>query len=282
MSADFLSYPDVPTPLDGTEYFPISQRGKNFKIKKTDLGGDASFAESITAGENLQAGDLIYLGTDSKWYKTDYLSEAKVKTELRIVKDATILADATGLVYNGGIMASTGLTAGAVYYVGANGGITATIPEIEGIFQRKIGTALSATEMEFLPDQTYLEITLMDTLSAGTFVSQETAGETISSGKIVYTLAGKIYNFDPADASLYGRAFGLSKTSAVLNGAIDIQWSGKFYEAGLGLTQDEIYFAGTNGLPTTNITGFNLIQPIGFARDSNTLMINFTTAFLTT
>lgn len=112
--------------------------------------------------------------------------------------------------------------------------------------------------------------------------STETAGETISSGKVVFSQAGKMYNFDPADTTLYGKAFGISKTSALIDQPISIQWSGKFYESGLGLTQDEYYFAGPSGLPTLDPLGFDLIQPIGFAIDSNTLMINFTTAFLTT
>lgn len=112
-------------------------------------------------------------------------------------------------------------------------------------------------------------------------LTEEIAGETISSGKVVYSSGGKIYNFNPGDVTLYGRSYGISKTSAVINQQLTIQWGGKFSEAGLGLVQDQIYYAGTSGLPTTNITGFLLIQPIGFAIDSDNLMINFTTAILT-
>lgn len=113
-------------------------------------------------------------------------------------------------------------------------------------------------------------------------ISSEVAGETISSGKIVFSEGGKMYNFDPSDVNLYGRAFGLSKTSGTLDSPITIQWSGKFSEVGLGLTADQYYFAGTSGLPTLDITGFNLIQPIGFAIDADSLMINFSTSILTT
>jgi hypothetical protein len=111
--------------------------------------------------------------------------------------------------------------------------------------------------------------------------SFETAGETISSGKIVYLFNGKVYNFDPSNVILYGRSFGISKTSGLLNSSIQIQWTGKFYESGLGLIGDEIYYAGLNGLPTQNINGFALIQPIGFSINTDTLFINFTTALLT-
>lgn len=33
--------------------------------------------------------------------------------------------------------------------------------------------------------------------------STETAGETISSGKVVYLLSNRVYNFDPGDVSIY-------------------------------------------------------------------------------
>ena len=108
------------------------------------------------------------------------------------------------------------------------------------------------------------------------------AGENISGGKIVYSLGSKLYNFDPFDISLYGRTFGISITAALLNQSLTVQWGGIFTQTGLGLTADGYNFAGINGLPTQNITGFALIQPIGHAINADSLMINFTTALLTT
>jgi hypothetical protein len=149
-------------PMTGAEWMEIEQGGapKRVLLNDTVSGGASTSIQEITAGENLTINNLVYLAADSKWYKASNLVESNVATELRIVKDAAILANATGDAFIQGKITTSGLVSGSVYYVGINGAVTATIADTEGIFQRKIGTALSTTELEFLPDQTYLEITL--------------------------------------------------------------------------------------------------------------------------
>lgn len=118
--------------------------------------------ESIVAGESLVAGNLVYLKSDGKWWKTDYLTEATVKTELRIVSASTIAADASGLAYKPNTeITLSGLTVGVPYYIGATGGLVTSLPETEGILQRYVGTAKSSTVFEFNPNADYYELTLL-------------------------------------------------------------------------------------------------------------------------
>ncbi len=129
-------------------------------------GSGTSLTDTITAGENLVENDLVYLKSDGKYWKADYLTVATCSTELRLVTDATILANATGSSLAIGLQSGfTGLTAGELYYVGAGGAIClyADIPDTEGIIVRSVGTAKSSTELEFNPDETYIETTLVAT-----------------------------------------------------------------------------------------------------------------------
>jgi len=120
-------------------------------------GSGSELKETITAGENLIQNDLVYLSTDGKYYKADNTIESKSSTTLRVAM-STILANASGdgLMY--GSVITTGLTAGANYYVGTNGGYTTLIPSANGTFMRIIGTAKDTTTLEFNPDENWYEI----------------------------------------------------------------------------------------------------------------------------
>jgi hypothetical protein len=122
------------------------------------LGGVASaITETITVGENVVAGDLVYLNTDTKYWKVSNATEATSSTELRLV-NATILADASGGAIVQGRFTTTGLSSGSTYWVGASGNYTATQPTGNGDIVRYIGTAINSTELEFNPDAVYIEI----------------------------------------------------------------------------------------------------------------------------
>lgn len=125
-------------------------------------GGVETSTELVIVGENTVEGNIVYLKDDGKYWKADNLTESRIKTEIRWVNE-TIAADDTGSVTKRGLVTTTGLVAGEVYYVGTNGGILAhsSIPDTEGLFLKYIGTAKSTTELEFNPDQGYVELTLV-------------------------------------------------------------------------------------------------------------------------
>jgi len=133
-------------------------------VDETVESTNKELTEIIIAGENLISGDLVYLESDGKWWKADNLDVAKSSSELRIAT-TTIIADATGNSLIKGQFTTTGLTVGEIYHVGTDGGIIDTVPETEGIIERYVGTALTTTILEFNPDESYIEVTLINPIT---------------------------------------------------------------------------------------------------------------------
>ena len=173
---------------DSTKY--LNEVG-DWVVVSSGGGSGTSLTDTITAGENLVKNDLVYLKSDGKYWKADYLTTATCSTELRIVTDATITADATGESLSIGLQDGfSGLTAGELYYVGASGAIClySDIPDTEGIIVRSVGTAKSTTELEFNPDETYIETTLSPSGQNGIVRVVETrAGVTATLGSASMT-----------------------------------------------------------------------------------------------
>jgi len=143
--------------------------GSSGAIPSLDGGGklDLSFMPSgigadtrtVTAGETLAAGDLIYFDSTPEAFKADANSEAKEAIGFVL---AGITAAATGTAYFGsGIISGlSGLTIGARYYLSATtpGAISATKPSGSGDIVQQVGRALSATELYFEPQDSILLI----------------------------------------------------------------------------------------------------------------------------
>ena len=106
----------------------------------------------LTAGENLSAGDFIYVSSvDGKAYKADASSTAKQA-------DGYVLASATSnqsvrVYYEGANTSLTGLTAGTRYYLSAStaGGVVTTPVSYAsgGRISQYIGKAVSTTKLVF-------------------------------------------------------------------------------------------------------------------------------------
>jgi hypothetical protein len=122
---------------------------------------------TIVAGEALSDRDLIYQdvfnqrgGGADRWYKvdTDATSPVRIGPDLAIAL-AAISSGASGRakVQPGRVAGFSGLTVGALVFASATaGGITQTVPAIPSSgaqnASRRIGKALSATEIEFKPE----------------------------------------------------------------------------------------------------------------------------------
>jgi len=121
-----------------------------------NINADVTDAENIL-GETVAIGDLVYLSTNSKWYKTDASLTSKSTTECRIALEAGILDDVIQmLVY--GFHTYTGLiTPGVKYYISTTPGDMTTI-QYTGTTNiiRYIGTGYDANTLLFNPDQTYI------------------------------------------------------------------------------------------------------------------------------
>jgi len=108
-------------------------------------------------GETVAIGDIVYLSTNNKWYKTDAVLESKSSTEVRIALEAGILDDTISmLVY--GYHTYTGLiTPGVKYFISSTVG-EITTSEYTGTTNiiRYLGTGYDANTLLFNPDQTYI------------------------------------------------------------------------------------------------------------------------------
>lgn len=106
--------------------------------------------QSMTAGENLSAGDFVYINTSdaNKIYKAD--ADAVGKKAIGYVL-ASASTDASVTVYFEGINDQlSGLTLGADYFLSATaGGVTTTQPSSAGQIVQYVGTAISTTAIHF-------------------------------------------------------------------------------------------------------------------------------------
>jgi|LauGreDrversion4_2_1035121.scaffolds.fasta_scaffold00419_12 hypothetical protein len=161
-----VEYRDVSTISGGAsgDYLPLSGgtvSGKTFfsgGLSATTIEG--SQVELITAGETLSPGDLVYLFSDGKYYKTSNTGDTTSSTELRIVLNSMFLNNDDIALVNGQYdFGGPTLTAGDLYWVGNTpGSITNTQPTADGSIVRYVGTALSTSVLEFNSDPTYVEI----------------------------------------------------------------------------------------------------------------------------
>jgi hypothetical protein len=72
----------------------------------------------------------------------------------------SILINEKGSVTRIGQVVTSGLTPGGIYYVGVGGNLSLNgVPVGEPVFSKRIGTAISATLLDFNPSQDYTELT---------------------------------------------------------------------------------------------------------------------------
>ena len=105
--------------------------------------------QSIVAGENLSAGDIINLYDDLGTLKVRKADASAIGTHANgFVLDA-FLAGASALIYfEGRNTALTGLTQGEVYWLSETAGlVTTTSPTGVGVISQRIGKATGATAM---------------------------------------------------------------------------------------------------------------------------------------
>jgi len=110
------------------------------------LGADSA---TLTAGEALSAGNLVYISAAGTVLKADANAVAKAAVGFVL---ASVANAATGTVYfEGSITGLTGLTPGATYFLSgaATGAITTTIPTAAGSIVQQVGVATSATTLTF-------------------------------------------------------------------------------------------------------------------------------------
>lgn len=125
-------------------------------------------------------------------------------------------------------------------------------------------TGATATDYEWLPPG-----------SAANFETYP-AGQNLSSGRVVVIDGLEAWYFQNTDATHAGRAYGVTKTSAVTGNNVTIQVQGVIQDAAFNFTADRIVWVGADGeiFDTQPITGV-LIQKAGVAAEDKKMMIDF-------
>lgn len=106
------------------------------------------------AGENLSAGDYVYINASGNVLKADASASNASKAAVGFVLAAVTNGSPATVYLEGNNDAHTGLTVGASYFLSAStaGAPTTTIPTTAGHVVQYLGRAISSTTIAFDPD----------------------------------------------------------------------------------------------------------------------------------
>jgi len=99
-------------------------------------------------------------------------------------------------------------------------------------------------------------------------------GEVMGGHKVVYLKAGKVWLADKDNSECVGSIIGMSNQAGIEDGIIEVIMQGVITLNPWGLTQDTIYYLGADGAITATVTATGILYKIGYAKDSNNLVIN--------
>ena len=142
----------------------IPELNEDGKIDLTMIpaGIGQEFVE-VEIGEDLDAGDLVYVAGDGKAYKavaTGLVSEAQgfVKEDYVLDEEDEEGAPLAKVYADEFNTYKTGLTVGAVYYLSPDvpGDVTTTAPSVDGQIVQRVGRAKAATILQVEIDQPIL------------------------------------------------------------------------------------------------------------------------------
>jgi hypothetical protein len=107
-----------------------------------------------------------------------------------------------------------------------------------------------------------------------------TAGETLSTGRLVILDAGTVKYFQPSNPLHAGRAYGVTLTSATIGNSVNVQLSGELTDAAFSFATDSRLWAGANGRIYDTIQA-GIIQKAGVSSGANKMKIDFSIQIVT-
>lgn len=107
------------------------------------------------------------------------------------------------------------------------------------------------------------------------------AGQNLSTGRVVIIDDLEAFYFQNTDSAHIGRAIGITTTSATTGNNVTIQVSGVVQDAAFGFTADRTVWVGADGeiFDTQPVTGV-IIQKAGVAAEDKKLLIDFSVSVL--
>lgn len=103
-----------------------------------------------------------------------------------------------------------------------------------------------------------------------------TAGQNLSTGRVVIVDAGKAWYFQNTNAAHHGRAYGITTTSATTNGSVMVAISGIVEDSAFGFAADTVLWVGADGeiFNVQPVTGV-IFQKAGVASGAKKMRIDF-------
>lgn len=103
------------------------------------------------------------------------------------------------------------------------------------------------------------------------------AGQNLSSGRVVVVHSGSAYYFDPSDVTHHGRAFGITKTSALVTANVTIQPAYTVAtDAAFSFPPSVALWVAANGEVTDTIDpAWLIIQRAGLSLENDKMLIDF-------
>ena len=132
----------------------LVQTGPDGKLDETLLPSSVFDSISLTAGENLTAGDYVTIDGAGEVVRASAASGGS--SAIGYVKDTTLSGASVTVYFEGTNDVLPGLTPGSTYFLSDTtpGGVSTTIPTDTGEIVQKIGLAINATSLTFEPDVT--------------------------------------------------------------------------------------------------------------------------------
>lgn len=126
----------------------------NFTI---NIGSNNEIGD-LTLGEDVLAGDILYLDDDLKWYKASAAIEDNCNAELRLALESGSAGDEIDLLEKGSFYyPNNPLTPSNPYYLSVNAGkITTSMTTNGAEYNRYLGEALGQSNFYFNPDNTVI------------------------------------------------------------------------------------------------------------------------------
>lgn len=116
--------------------------------------------------------------------------------------------------------------------------------------------------------------------SAG--LETRTAGENLSSGRVVIIDGGEAFYFQNTDIAHKGRAYGVTKTSALAGNDVTIQVYGTVTDAAFTFSPDTTLWVGADGEIFSTMQAGAIIQKAGVAAEVDKMKIDFSIQITTT
>lgn len=121
--------------------------GSEWTNQPADSGGGGNSEVTVTAGEDLAAGDMVYVSGSGEVSKAVATSEVG-HVAIGAAKAAAMSGSDAVIVIQGVVEGYTGLTAGSLYYLSETAGeVTDTAPTDEGSYVLPVGVAITDTSL---------------------------------------------------------------------------------------------------------------------------------------